>query len=210
MPRPRFLNLPDDKRRQILRAAAHAFADHGYEGASISKILARAGISTGAAYYYFDNKADLFCTVVQHTFDSLFNEFDLELRSTHADAFWNEIVALVSEFPPERYELHHLFGALRAAWKASSEARSIPEVAKQFDRQHQVLHMLVDHGVRVGAIRSDIPPDLLTHMLLAIDEATDEWMLSLDAPPGPAELGRIAGSMIAAARIAFAPPKEGT
>jgi AcrR family transcriptional regulator len=34
-------------------------------GASLNRILEQAGISKGSAYYYFDDKADVFLTVVQ-------------------------------------------------------------------------------------------------------------------------------------------------
>ena len=57
MPRPRFNKLTAEKRESILEAAAKEFATHGFEGASLNQILSNAGISKGAAYYYFDDKA---------------------------------------------------------------------------------------------------------------------------------------------------------
>lgn len=60
MPRPRFQKLSIEKQQAILEAAAREFSAHGYEGASINKILETAQLSKGAAYYYFDDKADLF------------------------------------------------------------------------------------------------------------------------------------------------------
>ena len=66
MPRPRFEKLSPEKREQILETSAKEFAANGYEGASLNQILAKAGISKGAAYYYFDNKADLYVTTT-HT-----------------------------------------------------------------------------------------------------------------------------------------------
>ena len=62
MPRPRFEKLPVEKQEQILEAAAKEFTAHGYDGASLNRILEEAGISKGAAYYYFDDKADLYAT----------------------------------------------------------------------------------------------------------------------------------------------------
>ena len=57
MPRPRFQKLAEEKRHHLLETAAKAFAAHGYEGASLNQILEQAGISKGATYYYFDDKA---------------------------------------------------------------------------------------------------------------------------------------------------------
>ena len=56
MPRPRIARLAEDKRTRILEAAAKEFAAAGYENASLNRILEHAGLSKGAAYYYFDDK----------------------------------------------------------------------------------------------------------------------------------------------------------
>ena len=55
---------PEKQRRQILRGAALAFSREGYEGASMSRIAANAGVSKGTLYNYFDSKADLFAAWV--------------------------------------------------------------------------------------------------------------------------------------------------
>jgi TetR/AcrR family transcriptional regulator, mexJK operon transcriptional repressor len=52
--------LSPEKQEQILRGAAAVFAEDGYEGASMSRIAARAGVSKGTLYNYFDGKAEMF------------------------------------------------------------------------------------------------------------------------------------------------------
>jgi TetR/AcrR family transcriptional repressor of mexJK operon len=54
-----------EKERQILDGAAAAFAESGYEGASMSHIAAIAGVSKGTLYNYFVGKKDLFAAFVQ-------------------------------------------------------------------------------------------------------------------------------------------------
>ncbi len=70
MPRPRFDRLDPDKRRRILAVAAEEFAARGVGNASLNRIIDHAGISKGAAYYYFDDKADLFATVIREGMES--------------------------------------------------------------------------------------------------------------------------------------------
>ncbi|GAN82636.1 TetR/AcrR family transcriptional regulator [Novacetimonas hansenii] len=53
------------KRAQILEGAARIFAEHGYEGASMSCIARNAGVSKGTLYNYFDSKAVLFCAFIE-------------------------------------------------------------------------------------------------------------------------------------------------
>jgi AcrR family transcriptional regulator len=53
-----------DKERQVLDGAAAVFARDGYEGASMSRIAAEAGVSKGTLYNYFAGKAELFSAYV--------------------------------------------------------------------------------------------------------------------------------------------------
>ncbi|HQT79250.1 MAG TPA: TetR/AcrR family transcriptional regulator [Rhodopila sp.] len=53
-----------EKRDQIMRGAAAVFAADGYEGASMARIAAVAGVSKGTLYNYFDSKAALFTSYV--------------------------------------------------------------------------------------------------------------------------------------------------
>lgn len=48
----------------LLEAALAEFAEHGYEQASINRILAKAGMSKGQFYYHFKNKEDLYFALI--------------------------------------------------------------------------------------------------------------------------------------------------
>ena len=62
----RFSDLPEEKQRQILDAAAEVFAREDYKRASTDDIAARAGISKGLLFYYFKNKQSLYLYVADH------------------------------------------------------------------------------------------------------------------------------------------------
>jgi len=57
--------LSPEKERQILEGAALAFAEDGYEGASMSRIAHLAGVSKGTLYNYFAGKRELFAAFVR-------------------------------------------------------------------------------------------------------------------------------------------------
>ena len=59
--------LSPEKRAQILSGAAAVFAADGYEGASMARIAAVAGVSKGTLYNYFDSKAALFTAYIGET-----------------------------------------------------------------------------------------------------------------------------------------------
>lgn len=60
MPKQTFLNLPDEKRNTIIKAAIDEFAEYGLENASTNRIVASSGISKGSFYQYFEDKQDVF------------------------------------------------------------------------------------------------------------------------------------------------------
>lgn len=51
---------PEDKRRQIMKAAIGVFAERGFYQAKIADIAAAAGVGKGTVYEYFSSKKDLF------------------------------------------------------------------------------------------------------------------------------------------------------
>ena len=60
MPKPTFANLPPAKRQAIIDIAIEEFAAYPYAAASVSRIVARAGIAKGSIYQYFENKQDFY------------------------------------------------------------------------------------------------------------------------------------------------------
>src|ERR1700693_2106619 len=75
---PRSCDMPaisaermQDRYDAILDAAKRAFAEKGYEGASIADIARIAQISDGLAYRYFRNKRDLLFAVLQRFYERI-------------------------------------------------------------------------------------------------------------------------------------------
>jgi AcrR family transcriptional regulator len=99
LPRPRFKRLDAEKKHAILEAAAEEFADKGFEGASTNRIIENAGMSKGAFYYYFDDKADLYATTLGNITDDLLSRIEAHPETVESDGFWAimERLALVGQ-----------------------------------------------------------------------------------------------------------------
>ncbi|BFP53414.1 ScbR family autoregulator-binding transcription factor [Streptomyces sp. CMC78] len=61
----------EQTRRVLLHAAAEVFDEFGYAGASITRILKRAGVTAGALYFHFGSKEDLARAVMNSQPESL-------------------------------------------------------------------------------------------------------------------------------------------
>ena len=65
MPTDTFFNLPAHKRANLIDIALDEFAEHDYDGVSITRYVSRAGIAKGSFYQYFSGKADLLAHLLQ-------------------------------------------------------------------------------------------------------------------------------------------------
>ncbi len=118
--------LSPEKQQQILRGAAEVFAQDGYEGASMSRIAACAGVSKGTLYNYFDSKADMFAAwvglecshMLRQAFDGHDPNGDPEVVLRHLGMCCVEM--MVSTTGLTMYRV------------AVSEANKFPEVARAF------------------------------------------------------------------------------
>jgi AcrR family transcriptional regulator len=63
---------------EILRAALHAFAEHGYDGMSLRTLNADMGLSRGTINQRFGSKEQLWYAAVDHEFKQLIDELTVE------------------------------------------------------------------------------------------------------------------------------------
>ena len=62
------LNDPDKNvASELLASAKRAFLEEGFEGAALRKICSDAGVTTGAVYFFFHSKEELFDALVKST-----------------------------------------------------------------------------------------------------------------------------------------------
>lgn len=60
-----------ETKERLIENALAEFAENGYMKASLRKICADAGVTTGALYFFFKDKEDLFAAIVEQPFDEL-------------------------------------------------------------------------------------------------------------------------------------------
>ncbi|WP_028041864.1 TetR/AcrR family transcriptional regulator [Candidatus Stoquefichus massiliensis] len=57
--------LKEDTRQKLLDSAKQEFLEFGYQKASLRRICKNAGVTTGALYFFFEDKADLYDVLVR-------------------------------------------------------------------------------------------------------------------------------------------------
>ena len=169
MPLARFESLDESLKTRILNVSKQEFATHGYESASYNKIIQKIGISKGSMYYYFENKEDLFITCLidelRSTGMTIFEPKEVS-KLNDREVYWNSIQELMSKRWKDSLQHPRLMALIHQAASLGSEHPIVSKLNSEIEglTEYNDLNVILDHGVRIGAIRSDVPFDVLTRM----------------------------------------------
>ncbi|MFH1469233.1 MAG: TetR/AcrR family transcriptional regulator [Pseudomonadota bacterium] len=167
MPRSTFRNLPEAKRARIAEAAIEEFAERGYGGASISAIVARAGIAKGSFYQYFENKADLFrWLVMDHTVQLKMRYISARTTPEIGD-FWSQIADMMLagiRFGLDNPRLSRMAAIL---WHPTAD----PELAALLNEfqalTRRSMGLLLQQGQATGHVRTDLDLEVAGDFMVA-------------------------------------------
>ena len=87
MPTDTFFRLPEEKRARILEGAWSEFTAVPYAEASINRIVQTSRIPRGSFYQYFEDKNDLFLTLIDEIRDQFLDLFHDTLERSGGDLF---------------------------------------------------------------------------------------------------------------------------
>lgn len=178
MVRERFDNLDPDKQERLFEAAADEFSDHGFEGASLNRIIDRAGMSKGSLYYYFNDKSDLYATVVERATAAvvkLVGGFSLDELT--AETFWPQFEGAVRR-SADYMQRNEWFVRLGRSFYRMRGAGGRKATKRVFDWIGNWTARVLERGQRLGVVRTDLPMEFLVELALAVGETGDRWLLS--------------------------------
>ena len=182
-PSPRAMD--GTQQRRLLDTAHAEFAEHGFEHASLNRILERADISKGAFYYHYANKHALFHSVVVDSFGPLLAAAGRPPPADDAPSFWAHIEHWVDDLYAQLRDHPEHEALLRAAASVMADPRWAQAHEEIHKRIEAPIIATIQDGQRVGAVRTDIPAPLLAELVFAVDERLDRYMLLRDPANGP-------------------------
>jgi AcrR family transcriptional regulator len=148
---------PEETRASLLSAAARVFAHRGYDGASIARITAEAGLSRGAIYNIFGSKAQLFAAVLdQHGEQQLAEVLGRDDVHDVADLV-SVLGATLDRHEPDEVAL--LVEVLVAS-KRDPEVAAV--VKRWFTQRERAFGQLVEAGQADGVVQARLSAETLT------------------------------------------------
>lgn len=76
-----------ETKKLLIKSAKSEFMKKGFEKASLRTICKNAGVTTGALYFFFNNKEDLFSAIVEEPYNLLMQTLLEHFRDEHETVF---------------------------------------------------------------------------------------------------------------------------
>lgn len=170
MPLNRFLNLPQEEKDRVLGISKTQFAINGYDVTSLNLLLKELDISKGQFYYWFEDKADLFFTVLQEGLDALCLRLEEHGQPTSAAGYWDHIRE--SRLLSERFWADHDFVEI-----GQMVSQQIPSNHPIYERLLVCSTPLQNHfieGLRLGQEWGLVRTDLSVEILLRLTDGVGD------------------------------------
>ncbi len=142
---------------ELLDAALDLFVEKGFAATRAEEVAARAGVSKGTLFLYFQSKEELFKAVVRENISGRFTEWRAELDTFEGST--PELLAYCMHSWWERVGLTRASGLTKLMM---SEAKNFPDIAAFYQQEvimpgHNLIRAILQRGMDRGEFR---PMDL--------------------------------------------------
>lgn len=167
-------------RQQVVQAALELFSQQGYAATTLNEVAARAGVTRGAIYWHFKDKADLFNSLVNEV-GTRRDEVILDAIAeggSFADIFRRILVRLLQDVEQHR-EVRALMELTMV--KTSPHPEIEPgEVVRRAATQSLVTNMatFLAQGIAAGEVRSDVDANDAARAAIAFHQGLSMLWLS--------------------------------
>ena len=172
-------------REQLLDAAERVFREHGVTKASLSQVAVAAGVTRGAVYWHFKDKADLFeamCERATLPLDALLDEAGGKTHDDPLDALRTLAIAALTRLATDP-RAQAVFEVIFHKAELTGE---LSDIAGRQERSRcdclSSVEAILQQAVRAGQLPPDTDTALATRVLHAFVSGTmREWVLDKSA-----------------------------
>ncbi len=138
---------------ELLDAALALFVDRGFAATRVEEVAARAGVSKGTLFLYFQSKEDLFKAVIRENIASLFRAWNEEFNSFQGSSA--DILRYAMQTWWERIGNTNASGIAKLVM---SEAQNFPDIAAYYQDEvirpgNALIRQILARGVARGEFR---------------------------------------------------------
>ncbi len=172
---------------ELLDAALDLFVEKGFSAARVDEVAARAGVSKGTLFLYFESKEDLFKAVVRENIANQFPTWQEEFVAFQGSSADMLRYALLSWW--ERIGKTRASGITKLVM---SEAQNFPEIAQFYQEEvikpgNAMIRRILERGVSSGEFRQ-LDLEQAVHIIVAPMIFLMMWKHSMGACAASAKI----------------------
>lgn len=174
--------LTDRKREAIVEAAIAEFREHGFNGTSMDRVAAAAGVSKRTVYNHFPSKDELFEAIL-----GLLWERGHSVAEAAFDAR-RPVRAQLLELLEQKMQLLNDLSFIDLSRVAMAEMMHSPEraqaIASRLSQKEEGLPRWIRAAQQAGVLRAGVDPQYAAHQLHGMVKSFAFWpQLAMGRPP---------------------------
>jgi AcrR family transcriptional regulator len=176
----------------VLRRAIDLFNRQGYDGTSMSDLAKELGLTKSAIYHHVDSREQLLAAALDEALGGLTEAIDAAVDAAPETSAADRLRTAVEQ--SVRILVDHLPAVtllLRVRGNSEVELAALARRRVLDDK----LASLVRAAAAEGAVRADVPPELISRLLFGMVNSVVEWY----RPEGPVSADELAASIAALA-----------
>ena len=175
-------DLREERRQAILEAALRLFAERGYHETKMDDVAEKAGLSKGAIYLYYQNKEDLFFSLLSQKMDQAVPAVEKALKQSRSlTELVRNVVATLLELREKNKDFYRIFYSEQPRFDLGSR-RGVEILIEKFDdlitRLGRAFELFMPEADGQGGAR-----DLAICLLGMLNAHTIDWMVTHDPRP---------------------------
>jgi AcrR family transcriptional regulator len=184
---PKRVRRKEARPGELLDAALDLFVEKGFSATRVEEVAARAGVSKGTLFLYFQSKEDLFKAVVRENIANKFPTWQEEFITFEGSSSDMLRYALVSWW--ERIGNTRASGITKLVM---SEAQNFPEIAEFYQDEvikpgNAMIRRILERGVQSGEFR-ELDLEQAVHIIVAPMIFLMMWKHSMGACAASAKI----------------------
>ncbi len=158
-----------NNRERILKTARQLLPRYGYNGVSIRAIAEKAKLTTGAIYFHFKDKMDIYKTICFEAIDILIANFRgrMESRKTPSQKLISTFDSYI-DFFYNHQDHYNILMEYKAHYDPDVQDDHL-EVTKKLSEMYDLMEETIRAGIKDGSFR-EIDPRMLAVLLAAVTE----------------------------------------
>jgi len=140
---------------QIIEAGEKLFAKKGFYPTTMEEVARAAGLAKGTIYLHFDDKRDLFFSIIEKKLDILLEKIEKEMRKHEFPSQRIKLaIGIHLRFLEENRDFFKIMQALPESLKQEMERKLKGRVIEKQSRYVEILDQLIRKGIRNQEIKS--------------------------------------------------------